>query len=380
MSHNGCKSHLRIIHNVYGAPSVNVFVNNKSFALNLNYKDFTDYLSIHDGHIVIDVKLLDGTLLTSTKFTAKDDRFTYIILGDINTLSTIQGKLFKENIKCSRPGYARINFFNGVYNGFNVDIYADDVKIIDNVSYGNEGNKDIQVGKVPINIEVKLTGTSTVIIGPQPLYCISGGVYTLVSSGTAAAGLILLSVHDNKHTCEILQPNFNVQNYMGKWYQIASIPQLYETNCARATAEYTLLSNRINVFNTCYDKLGNVVSTITGSGFPECDPSIIRVVFPSITSTTSGILLQQHVPNYLVHKTNYKSYAIVGSPTRTSFYILSRHPKMSQSKYLKILKYATKLGYDASLIRPNYHALSHNNSEIPIDNNYYCDACIKQDQ
>ena len=180
---------------------------------------------------------------------------------------------------------------------------------------------------------------------------------------------MLLSVHDNKDTCEILQPNFSAQNYMGKWYQIASIPQLYDTNCPRATAEYTLLSDRINVFNTCYDKSWGIVSTITGSGYPECNPSSIRVVFPFVP--------QSPFSNYLIHKTNYRSYSIVGSPTRTSFYILSRRPKMSQSKYLKILKYAERLGYDSSKVRPNYHSLSTTNSEIPIDENYYCDTCVK---
>jgi len=369
MSNNHCKSSLRIIHNVYGAPAVNIFVNNKSFALNLNYKDFTSYLSIEEGPILINVELLDGTQLTSIESDATEITLTYILFGDINTPSSIQGKLFKEKIICSRPGYSRINFVNGVYDSPNIDVYANGVKIIDNIVYSKAGINNFQVNQVPVtgssaylvNLEVKLSGTETIISGPSPFYLISGGIYTFINSGTSSNSFIIFS-HDNNNSCEILQPNFNVQNYMGKWNQIASIPQFYETNCADATAEYTLLSDRVNVFNTCYDQSGNVVTTITGSAYPGCNPASLRVLFPNSP--------QSDTPNYLVHKTNYRSYAIIGSPTRTSFYILSRRPKMSQSKYLKILKYASRLGYDSSSIKPNFNTLIHSNSETPIDETF----------
>ena len=75
---------------------------------------------------------------------------------------------------------------------------------------------------------------------------ISGGIYTVIA--TDNDHLSLLTFHDNKGKCTDSQRDFNIQKYMGRWYQIASIPQFYERGCDRLTAEYTWLIDKINVF------------------------------------------------------------------------------------------------------------------------------------
>ena len=347
---------LRIVHNVFGGPNVDIYVDSKPVALQLAYKDITDFLTIDTGRSVIEVKV-DGQVLLSKKFMAAGIQTLYII-GDINDLSTIQGKLVKNSLSCPTPGSAIVNFFHGIFGAPNVDIYANGVKIISNVKYGHSAAAPVHIGKVVIPggnpyfvmIEVKVAETETRIIGPTSYYLISGGIYSLVASGTLTTSIFLLFAHDNKGLCDVLQKDFDVQAYANKWYQIASIPQFYERNCPRATAQYTLLSDRVNVFNTCYDKNWNIVETITGSAIPECNPAALKVLFPNVPVVYPG-------PNYLVHKTDYESYAVVGSPTRTTFYILSRKPTMSKRQYDKLLAYGKSLGYDISTVVPNYHAV-----------------------
>lgn len=352
-----CESQLRIVHNVFGGPNVDIYLEGKPLALQLAYKDITDFLNIVKGNVLLEVKVA-GAVLLSKKFTATDRPQTLYIIGDISDLTTITGKLVRESLTCPTAGYARVNVFHGIFGAPNVDIYANGQKIISNLRYGKGDSAPVKIGQVAliggnpyyVVVEVKISGTSTVIIGPTNYYLISGGIYTLVASGTLTTSIFLLVAHDNKNACEVLQKNFDVQSYMNRWYQIASIPQLYEANCPRATAVYTLLDNRVNVFNTCYAKDWEVVETITGAAYPECNPAALRVTFPNVPTFYPG-------PNYLIHKTDYKSYAVIGSPTRTTFYILSRTPTMSPKQYDKLLKYGQSLGYDISTVKPNYHAI-----------------------
>ena len=146
---------------------------------------------------------------------------------------------------------------------------------------------------------------------------------------------------------QLLQPNFNGQGYSGLWYQIASIPQDYERGCDRLVAEYTPLQ----VHNICYDRDWNVVTDITGKALPVNNPAALRVDF-GLTETPVSYL-----PNYLIHKTDYHSYSLVGSTSGKSFYILSRVPRISQSQYKTFLNAAASFGYDTRKIVANYDTL-----------------------
>lgn len=368
------RSFIRFIHNVAGAPPVNIFLNGNAAALNLVYKDIGGYLNVSCGDKEATVELAgSGTSLTSrTIRLQKDARYTAIVLGDVNNLSTIKLYLYSDDLRCPRPDLADLRFIHGIYGAPAVDVYINDKIVFSNVTYSQTGSptyQSISVGKTKIPgananyvmATITIAGTKNIVTGPTQLYLIGGGVYTLLASGNSATGLIGLLSHDNPNKCETLQEDFNVQGYMGKWYQIASIPQFYEANCPRATAEYTLLSNRVNVFNTCYDTDWRVVTTITGSASaPDpCEPAALKVTFPNPPPPAPPLPPSPPGPNYLVHNTDYINYAIVGSPTRTSFYILSRYPKMNLDEYEHWLQYAVRLGYDKKQIRPNYHAIKH---------------------
>jgi apolipoprotein D and lipocalin family protein len=356
------QSNLRIIHNVFDGPKVNVFVNKKLFAANLLYKDCTSYLPLPGNTNKVDIKLADGTKLLSNNINVRGDKnITLIIIGDISDIKTIQTKIFSDDLSCPENGYSRINFINGLFGVKSVDLYINAKKFLSDILYGDCSDKESRVANDNRNpyvtkFTVKNSLTQEVIIQDTDFYLVSGGIYTVITSGVSGTSESLLYYHDNKTSCETLQKNFDAAAYMGKWYQIASIPQFYEKGCVRQTAEYTLLTDRINVFNTCYDEKWEVITTITGSAVPvDCNGASLRVVFPDQQ------MFDLPFANYLIHKTDYTNYAIVGSPTRNSFYILSRTPHMSVSEYKAFLVYADKLGYDSSKIKYNYHALSNPN-------------------
>lgn len=152
---------------------------------------------------------------------------------------------------------------------------------------------------------------------------------------------------------ETLQSGFDPQQYMGRWYQIAAIPQPYAPNCPQSVAYYSLIPEGIQVYNECRDR-GRVVNSVRGVA-TILGPATLRVDFPipaipKSDSQASNIpYFTGTGPNYLIHETNYQ-YAIVGSPDRSSLYILSRNPQMSDTEYSRHLHRAQELGYDVSLL------------------------------
>jgi len=352
---------VRFIHNIIGSEKVDIYLDNKAIALNLERYQQTGYLSFSPGNYKLTIKVSENHTIIATKHIelCKSSLYTFLLLGNTNDLKTISLNQYTDNNKCPNPGEFNIRFIHGIYLADAVDVYLNNNKIFTNIKYSQTSTyKSINldtINKMSLYYElsVVLTGTKIPIFPPQKQYYVNGAIYTIVAASLTDPFLILL--HDNQNNCETLQENFDTQAYMGKWFQIADIPQVYESGCPRASAEYTLLNDRVSVFNTCYNEKWEVSRTITGyaKALNPCIPSALKVVFPE----TEIFVPQYPGPNYLIHKTNYKSYAIVGSPTRTSFYILSRTPKITQSKYNKFLKYAKTLGYNPELIKPNYHTI-----------------------
>lgn len=68
----------------------------------------------------------------------------------------------------------------------------------------------------------------------------------------------------------------------------------------------------------------------------------------STVANTGTISTADTTITLVIHSTDYTSYALVGTPTRTSFHILSRCRKMDPDDYKYLLKKASDLGYNTS--------------------------------
>jgi apolipoprotein D and lipocalin family protein len=139
------------------------------------------------------------------------------------------------------------------------------------------------------------------------------------------------------------------QQYVGKWYEVARYPTFFQANCVGSTAEYTLRDDgTIGVLNTCLAADGSTVSTIEG--------------YAEITDPTTNAKLLVHFPSVPVPGTywiidldpNYQ-YAVVGEPTRSTLFILSRTPTLEQATLDAILARLPDAGYDpARLVYDTY--------------------------
>jgi apolipoprotein D and lipocalin family protein len=134
--------------------------------------------------------------------------------------------------------------------------------------------------------------------------------------------------------------NVDVNRYTGKWYEIARYPNWFQSGCASSTADYTANADgTIGVFNTCLDANGNVNSTIQGTArvVDSTTNAKLKVTFPGIPFAADYWIIQLGE--------NYE-YAVVGDPTRSTLFILSRTPTLSQDTLNVILAQLPDQGYD----------------------------------
>lgn len=140
-------------------------------------------------------------------------------------------------------------------------------------------------------------------------------------------------------------PYVDLTRYVGKWYEIASIPQSFQKQCAsNVTAEYTTLPDgKIKVVNSC----------LTGQGKNSVAEGRAKVVDPQ-TQAKLKVTFVKFIDwifafggDYWVIdlEANYR-YAVVGHPTKKYGWILAREPLLSRTEFLQIADKLKAQGYD----------------------------------
>ncbi len=132
----------------------------------------------------------------------------------------------------------------------------------------------------------------------------------------------------------------DVQRYMGTWYEIAKYPNNFQRDCSAVTAEYTLRDDgTVRVFNTCRDSDGVTVKSAI-EGFAEvADPS-------TNAKLTVYFFYPFGAPYWIIDLDENYQYAVVGDPSRTFLWILSRTPTLDAETYDRILQRLPEKGYD----------------------------------
>ncbi|KAJ3677285.1 hypothetical protein LUZ60_003009 [Juncus effusus] len=143
----------------------------------------------------------------------------------------------------------------------------------------------------------------------------------------------------------------DVNRYMGRWYEIACFPSLFQPKTGTNTrATYTLNPDgTIKVLNETFTdgKRGFIQGTaykVDESG----DEAKLKVKF--------------YVPPFLpifpitgdywvLHLGDDYQYAVVGQPSRKYLWILSRTPIMEDEVYNELLEKAKEQGYDVSKLK-----------------------------
>ncbi len=136
----------------------------------------------------------------------------------------------------------------------------------------------------------------------------------------------------------------DLRRYVGLWYEVARLPNAFQRDDSRATAEYNLKNEgSIHVVNTEYRPDGNK-KIVAGQGtvVPESRGSRLVVRFPGL----AALLPEKKEGNYWVIACapDY-SVALVGTPDRRFLWLLARQPNLPPSIRDQYLEIARQQGF-----------------------------------
>lgn len=144
-------------------------------------------------------------------------------------------------------------------------------------------------------------------------------------------------------------PSVDLSRYVGRWFEIAKYPNRFQKNCASdTTADYTLRPDgRMTVTNICRRTDGSVIEAV-GIARPRDaarPDATFKVRFaPAFLSFIPKVWGDYWI---LALPSDYR-YVVVGEPSRTYLWILSRTPAMSADDYDAAVAAAVANGYDAA--------------------------------
>lgn len=137
----------------------------------------------------------------------------------------------------------------------------------------------------------------------------------------------------------------DVSRYLGKWYEIATIPQRFQKGCVGVSAKYSLRKNGdIRVINSCIQgSLDGEVRTVRGKA---------RVVDKNTNAKLKVTFFWPFWGAYwIIGLADDYDWAVVGHPSRDYLWILSRTPHMDDVLYQELLDLVVAKGYDTARLR-----------------------------
>ena len=141
-------------------------------------------------------------------------------------------------------------------------------------------------------------------------------------------------------------PYVDVNRYMGTWYEIAAIPQSFQARCEGAvTAQYRLMEDgSVNVYNACQTRRGTIYAS-EGRGF-VVNPGYNSKLDVSFVSAGGRWLFRGAY--WIIELGKNYEYAVIGDPTRSYGWILSRTCTLPQETLNGIFSRLTANGYDVN--------------------------------
>jgi apolipoprotein D and lipocalin family protein len=137
----------------------------------------------------------------------------------------------------------------------------------------------------------------------------------------------------------------NLERYVGKWYEIASYPTIFQKGCTNTSAEYQITDKGyVKVINRCNkDSVDGIAKSIEGKAF------VVE------NSNNSKLKVQFFWPfkgdYWIIGLADDYSWAVVSHPNRKYLWILSRTPVIDESVYKKIIQLIKDKGLDTEKLK-----------------------------
>jgi apolipoprotein D and lipocalin family protein len=144
---------------------------------------------------------------------------------------------------------------------------------------------------------------------------------------------------------------FEVQHYMGKWYEIARLDHRFERGLSDVSASYAQQDDdTISVLNRGFSKADGAWKEVRGTARFRGDRTVGSLKVTFFWPFYGGY----HI--IALDKDQY-SYAMVAGPSRSYLWILSRRKDMDKATLDGLVRQAAELGFatDGLIYVPQYH-------------------------
>jgi apolipoprotein D and lipocalin family protein len=149
--------------------------------------------------------------------------------------------------------------------------------------------------------------------------------------------LFLFSCGSSRQLATVEKLDLN--QYSGTWYEIARLPNSFETGLECITATYTIMENgKVEVLNKGWNEEDNEWKSVKGSAKRpnEQKPGELKVTF----------FWPFYGAYYVMWIDDDYNYALVGHPNRKYLWILARNPICDESVLERMKAHATDEGFE----------------------------------
>ena len=136
--------------------------------------------------------------------------------------------------------------------------------------------------------------------------------------------------------------HFQMERYLGKWYEIARLDHSFEQGLTRVTAEYSVRDDGgIRVMNRGYSTKDNQWKEAEGKAYfaGRPDQGFLKVSF-----------FGPFYGSYVIFELDRKqySYALVCGPDKSYLWLLARSPRIDEDAKKRLIAKAAASGFDIS--------------------------------
>lgn len=174
-----------VIHGSPDAPGVDILVDNTVAGTNLTYLQNTPYLTLPSGtrNIKVNVTGTSTTVIEGNINFTKDKSYSIFA---VNSVANIEPLVLEDNLAAPASGKAHVRFIHLSPDAPPVDItLADGTVVFGNISFkGFTAFTPLDAGTY--NLQVRLAGTSTVVLDLGNITLTSGEIYTTYARGFVA--------------------------------------------------------------------------------------------------------------------------------------------------------------------------------------------------
>ncbi|MBL0176066.1 MAG: DUF4397 domain-containing protein [Ignavibacteria bacterium] len=178
-------SQLKVVHASPDAPAVDLYLDGAKVGSNLAFPGNTGYLTIPAGTRSVKVNVAGTTTTAISADLMFEPGKAYSVFA-ADRVAVITALMLQDNLSMPAPGKAHVRFFHLSPDAPAVDITTKDGTVVfPNVSF-KKNTEFLPLNAATYDLQVRLAGTSTVVLDLSGIRLDNGRIYTVFARGLVA--------------------------------------------------------------------------------------------------------------------------------------------------------------------------------------------------